>query len=200
MIACAFIIVTLIVPVFAITASLATAQTSPGASYYVEEKMLVKEGSGEWFVEYWLTKVLPVFAALDGYLGYTIATTIGDPALTAEQEDFGPILPLGPPDETFIEHGGLQLRGTVTNTMIHFDSLLRGTYNFKVTHYWADAHSLQGLVPQFGPIWTELHGDENPCKILETEYFFNLENHWDTVYRVVEKPADLAAVDTGETQ
>lgn len=156
-----------------------------GAAYYVEEKMLVKDGKEDWFVDYWKTRVLPVFAAMDGYMGYTISTTQSDPELTEEEEDFGPLLPLGPPDEVFIEHGGLQLRGTVTNTMIHFDSLLRGTYNFKVTHYWRDAKSLQGLVPQFGPVWTELHGDEDPWKTLETDYFSNLENHWDTVFRVV---------------
>lgn len=165
----------------------AAAQSTPaGASYYVEEKMLVKPGQEAWFVDYWKTKVLPVFASMDGYMGYTISTTIPDPALPDGAEDFGEILPLGPPDEVFISHGGLQLRGVVTNTMIHFDSLLRGTYNFKVIHYWRDAESLQGLVPQFGPIWTKIHGDKDPWKTLETDYFVNLENHWDTVYRVVD--------------
>lgn len=170
----------------ALAPGLRAQEVIPEASYYVEEKMLVQEGKEEWFVEYWKSKVLPVFSEMDGYLGYTISTSIPDPELTPEEEDFGTLLPLGPPDEVFISHGGLQLKGTVTNTMIHFDSLLRGTYNFKVVHYWRDAKSLQGLVPQFGPIWTRIHGDEDPWKTLETDYFSNLENHWDTVYRVVD--------------
>jgi len=157
----------------------------PGAGYYVEEKMLVKEGKEEWFVNYWQTKVLPVFAAMPGYMGYTISTTVGDPKLDAEEENFGPLLPLGPPDQVFIEHGGIQLRGTTTNTMIHFDSLLRGTYNFKVVHYWKDAESLRGLLPLFGPNWTRINGDADPWGTLEKDYFSNLENHWDTVFRVV---------------
>jgi hypothetical protein len=156
-----------------------------GAGYYVEEKMLVKAGKEQFFVDYWLTKVLPVFAAMPGYMGYTISTTHGDPQAAAGDENFGPLLPLGPPDEVFIEHGGIQLRGVTTNTMIHFDSLLRGTYNFKVVHYWKDAASLRGLLPLFGPNWTRINGDTDPWGTLERDYFANLENHWDTVFRVV---------------
>lgn len=156
-----------------------------GAKYYVEEKMLVKEGKHEWFENYWKTMVLPVFAEMDGYMGYHISTIYPEPGLEPKEWDFGELLPLGPPGEVFIPHGGLQLKGTVTNTMIHFDSLLRGTYNFKVIHYWRDAKSLRGLVPQFGPIWTRVNGDDDPWKVLETDYFVNLENHWDTVYRVL---------------
>lgn len=166
----------------------------PGAGYYVEEKMLVKEGKEDWFVNYWLTKVLPVFAAMPGYMGYTISTTTGDPKAAAEDENFGPLLPLGPPDQVFIEHGGIQLRGTTTNTMIHFDSLLRGTYNFKVVHYWKDAQSLRGLLPLFGPNWTRLNGDADPWGTLEKDYFANLENHWDTVFRIVEAVPDQAII------
>jgi hypothetical protein len=166
----------------------ASAQQSEvhGASYIVEEKMLVKEGKEDWFVEYWKSTVLPVFAAMDGYMGYQINTTMPDPELTPEEENFGEVLPLGPPDRTFIPHGGIQLNGTVTNTMVHFGSMLRGTYNFTVVHYWRDAESLRGLLPQFGPKWKEVHGKGDPWKVLETEYFVNLENHWDTVYRIVE--------------
>lgn len=170
---------------FAAAGSAHAETAMPDAGYYVEEKMLVKEGKEEWFVDYWLTKVLPVFAAMPGYMGYTISTTAGDPKLAAEEENFGPLLPLGPPDQVFIEHGGIQLRGTTTNTMIHFDSLLRGTYNFKVVHYWKDAESLRGLLPLFGPNWTRLNGDQDPWGTLEKDYFSNLENHWDTVFRVV---------------
>ena len=155
-----------------------------GAQYYVEEKMLVMPGKHEWFEGFWKSKVLPVFSEMDGYMGYHISTIYPDPELKREEWDFGELLPLGPPDEVFIPHGGLQLKGTVTNTMIHFDSLLRGTYNYKVIHYWRDAKSLRGLVPQFGPIWTRVHGDDDPWKLLETDYFVNLENHWDTVYRI----------------
>lgn len=154
----------------ALVVAVGTAQAQsavPGAGYYVEEKMLVKDGKGEWFFTYWQTKVLPVFAAMPGYMGYTISTTIADPKLAAGEENFGPLLPLGPPDDVFIEHGGIQLRGTTTNTMIHFDSLLRG------------------LLPLFGPNWTRLNGDADPWGTLEKDYFSNLENHWDTVYRVV---------------
>lgn len=161
-------------------------QVPEGAHYYVEEKMLVKPGKEAWFASYWTSKVLPVFASMPGYLGYHISTVQNDAALKPEEEDFGSLLPLGPPDEVFIEHGGLQLRGTVTNTMIHFDSLLRGTFNFKVIHYWKDAESLRGLLPLFGPNWKKIHGDEDPWKELETQYFVNLENHWDTVYRIVD--------------
>lgn len=159
----------------------------PRAGYYVEEKMLVKEGKEAWFVDYWQTKILPVFAQMPGYMGYKISTTTGDPAAAPGDEDFGPLLPLGPPDQVFIEHGGIQLRGVTTNTMIHFDSLLRGTYNFKVVHYWKDAESLRGLLPLFGPTWTRLNGDADPWGTLEKEYFANLENHWDTVFRIVAK-------------
>ena len=167
------------------TGSAQAQSAMPEAGYYVEEKMLVKDGKEEWFVNYWQTKVLPVFAAMPGYMGYTISTTTGDPAAGEGDENFGPLLPLGPPDEVFIEHGGIQLRGTTTNTMIHFDSLLRGTYNFKVVHYWKDAESLRGLLPLFGPTWTRLNGDADPWGTLEKDYFSNLENHWDTVFRVV---------------
>lgn len=171
---------------FSLTTASQAQQVPEGARYYVEEKMLVKPGKEEWFVGYWTSTVLPVFASMPGYLGYHISTVQNDAALSAEEEDFGSLLPLGPPDEVFIEHGGLQLRGTVTNTMIHFDSLLRGTFNFKVIHYWKDAKSLRGLLPLFGPNWVKIHGDEDPWKVLETQYFVNLENHWDTVYRIVD--------------
>ncbi len=163
------------------------------AGYYVEEKMLVKPGKEDWFIEYWKSKVLPVFEDMPGYMGHTISTSNADPDLSEGEENFGALLPLGPPDEVFIEHGGLQLRGTTTNTMIHFDSLLRGTYNFKVVHYWKDAESLRGLLPLFGPTWTRINGGKDPWGTLERDYFTNLENHWDTVFRVVDQSSsDLA--------
>jgi|GEM_PF-2188927 len=151
------------------------------AEYYIQERMLVKPGKEDWFIDYFRTKVVPVLAMTEGYMGTVFSTTIPKNA-----EDFGPVLPLGPPEKPFLPHLGIKLNGTQTDTQINFDSMLRGTYNFQVYHYFRDEKSLQSLLPEFGPNWKKRYGeDSDPWDTLATEYFSNLENHWDTVYRIV---------------
>lgn len=156
------------------------------ADYYVIERMLVKKGNEAWFEDYWTRMVLPVFKQLPGFLGAVISTTEPDPTLQPEDYDFSPLVPLGPPAKAFLPHGGIHLNGVVTNTQINFESVMRGTYNYTVIHYWKDAKSLRNLVPGFEGAWKAVHGqDTNPWGTLEKDYFSKLENHWDLAMRVV---------------
>ena len=79
------------------------------------------------------------------------------PATGEAPPDFPALLPFGPPDTAFLPHDGLQLNGVVTNTQIHFEALLGGTYNFVVVHYWRDAEALENLLPAFTPAWNKVH-------------------------------------------
>ncbi|NNM01538.1 MAG: hypothetical protein HKO62_12365 [Gammaproteobacteria bacterium] len=153
--------------------------------YYVVERMLVKPGKEAWFETYWKETLLPVFEKIDGFEGGFMATVIPAGGLKPADYDFGPLLPLGPPDQAFLPHGGIQLNGVQTDVQINFDSVMRGTYNYKVIHFWRDAKSLQALVPQFANAWKEVHGDDDAWGILTRDYFSNLENHWDLVFRVI---------------
>ncbi|RME67112.1 MAG: hypothetical protein D6782_03155, partial [Alphaproteobacteria bacterium] len=130
--ACLAVLLASAVGLGAATASKAADQApSPdigAAEYYIHERMLVKPDKLDWFADYYRRNVLPVLALADGYLGTVISTT-----LPLANEDFGPVLPLGPPAETFLPHDGIKLRDTLTNTQIHFDSLLRGTFRVR-TH------------------------------------------------------------------
>ena len=169
----------------AIASGQAAGQAAPApwadAEYYIHERMKVKDDKLDWFVAYYRDEVLPILALTDGYLGTVFSTT-----LPKADEDFGPVLPLGPPEETFLPHYGIKLEGTVTNTQIHFDALLRGTFNFQVYHYFRDAEALNRLLPEFEPNWEKVHGaGPGAWKTLEDAYFTHLENHWDTVYRIV---------------
>lgn len=154
------------------------------AEYYVIERMLVKEGKDAWFEDYWTNRVLPVFQKMPGFAGGFIATVNPDPELSPEEYDFGPLLPLGPPEKAFLPHGGIHLNGVVTDTQINFDSVMRGTYDYTVIHFWEDAKSLRNLVPEFATAWAKVHGEGDAWKTLTEEYFANLENHWDLVMRV----------------
>ncbi len=153
--------------------------------YYVVERMLVKPGQEAWFEAFWKDTLLPVFEQIEGFEGGFISTVRPDPALAEADYDFGPLLPLGPPDKAFLPHGGIQLNGVVTDTQINFDSVMRGTYNYKVVHFWKDAAALQNLVPGFEAAWRKVHGEGNAWEILRDTYFVKLENHWDLVYRVI---------------
>jgi hypothetical protein len=156
------------------------------AEYIVVERMLVKPGQEAWFEQYWSKNLLPVFEKIDGFMGaYMLANTA--PTGSAEDEtDFGPLLPLGPPDKTFLPHGGIHLNNVKTDTQINFDAVLKGTYNYHVVHFWRDSKSLKNLVPGFAEGWKKAHGKGDAWQILTDDYFTQLENHWDLVYRVVQ--------------
>ena len=156
------------------------------ADYIVVERMLVKPGKEAWFEDYWANTLLPVFEKIDGFAGaYMLANTPPEGA-DADETDFGPLLPLGPPDKTFLPHGGIHLNNVQTDTQINFDAVLRGTYNYQVIHFWRDSDSLKQLVPGFAAGWQKAHGDGDAWQILTDDYFTNLENHWDLVYRLVQ--------------
>ncbi len=158
---------------------------SVAGDYYVVERMLVKAGKEAWFEQYWKETLLPVFEKIDGFEGGFMATVIPASGLKPADYDFGPLLPLGPPDKAFLPHGGIQLNGVQTDIQINFDSVMRGTYNYKVIHFWRDAEALKNLVPQFAEAWKAVHGDGDAWGILTRDYFSNLENHWDLVFRVI---------------
>ncbi len=153
--------------------------------YVVIEKMLVKQGHEEWFEDYWSKTLLPVFAKIDGFEGGYMLASSSDKNAAISETDFGEILPFGPPDKVFLEHGGIHLNNVLTNTQINFDSMLRGTYNYQVIHFWRDSKSLKGLVPGLADGWSKVHGEGDPWVILTAEYFPKLENHWDIVFRVI---------------
>lgn len=156
----------------------------PEADYYVEKKVLVKPGQEGWCVDYWQTKV-PAFAALPGYIGYIISITFSDPELGAEQRNSGPLPPLDPPNEVFTEHGRIELGGTTTNTMVHFDALLRGTCDNKIVQCRRDSVSPRGLLPLLGANSIRHNSDADAWGTLEKEYLSNIENHWGTRYRMM---------------
>ena len=172
---------------FVLVAPMAITEPPPfpmvDAEYYVVEKMLVKPEKLEWFVGFWRNTMLPVFEQIDGWRGGYVSTVL--PPTGEAPPDFPALLPFGPPDTAFLPHDGLQLNGVVTNTQIHFEALLRGTYNFVVVHYWRDAEALENLLPAFTPAWNKVHPGQQAWRVLEEEYFTNLENHWDTAYRIV---------------
>ena len=156
------------------------------AEYIVIEKMLVKPGQEAWFEQYWSTTLLPAFEKIDGFMGaYMLANEAAKGSAEGET-DFGPLLPMGPPEKTFLPHGGLHLNNVQTDTQINFDAVLRGTYNYQVVHFWRDSASLKNLVPGFADGWKQAHGDGDAWSILTEYYFTKLENHWDLVYRVVQ--------------
>ncbi len=156
------------------------------AEYIVVERMLVKPGKEEWFEKYWSETLLPVFENIDGFAGAFMLTNSAPEGSDPEETNFGPLLPLGPPDKTFLPHGGIHLNNVQTDTQINFDSVLRGTYNYQVIHFWRDAAALKNLVPGFAAGWRKAHGDGDAWQILTRGYFTNLENHWDLVYRVIQ--------------
>jgi hypothetical protein len=156
------------------------------ADYYVIERWHVEEGKEAWFEDYWPTTILPVFEQIPGFQGAVLSTTRPDPTLKPEDYDFGPIVPLGPPEKAFLPHVGVQLNGVVTNTQINFESVLRGTYNFTVVQFWKDAEALRGVVPGFEKAWKRVYGeDSDPWKTLEKDLFSNIENHWDIAKRII---------------
>ena len=155
------------------------------SEYVVVERMLVKEEQKEWFEIFWKNKILPVFEKYDGFQGAFMLANDAPEGASPDETDFGPLLPLGPPEKTFLPHGGIHLNGVQTDTQINFDSVLRGTYNYQVIHFWRDSTSLKSLVPELGNAWKEVHGEEDPWVILTKDYFTKLENHWDIVYRVI---------------
>ncbi|RME66331.1 MAG: hypothetical protein D6782_04550 [Alphaproteobacteria bacterium] len=58
--------------------------------------------------------------------------------------------------------------------------------NFQVYHYFRDAPSLARLLQDFDRNWKRVHGPQSDAwAVLAEEYFSHLENHWDTVYRIV---------------
>lgn len=156
------------------------------AGYYVIERWHVTEGKETWFEEYWVTILLPVFEQIPGFKGAVLSTTRPDPSLKPEDYDFGPIVPLGPPEKAFLPHVGVQLNGVVTDTQINFESVLRGTYNYTVIQYWKDAEAVRGVVPGFEKAWRMVYGeDADPWDTLETDFFLNIENHWDIAMRII---------------
>ena len=156
------------------------------AEYIVVEKMLVKPGQEAWFEKYWSATLLPAFEKIDGFMGAYMLANDAAKGSAAGETDFGPLLPMGPPEKTFLPHGGLHLNNIQTDTQINFDAMLRGTYNYQVVHFWRDSASLKNLVPGFADGWKKAHGDGDAWSILTTDYFTKLENHWDLVYRVVQ--------------
>tara|TARA_B100001059_G_scaffold79526_1_gene77382 strand:+ start:7720 stop:8283 length:564 start_codon:yes stop_codon:yes gene_type:complete len=154
--------------------------------YVVIERMLVKEGYEQWFEDYWKNMVLPVFAEIDGFEGGYMLANSALPTDPVGETDFGEILPMGPPANVFLDHGGIHLNGVQTDTQINFDAMLRGTYNYQVVHFWRNSDALKGLVPGLAAGWQTVHGEGDPWAILTEDYFPNLENHWDIVYRVVQ--------------
>ena len=155
------------------------------SEYVVFERMLVKEEHKEWFEDFWTNTILPVFEQYDGFEGAFMLVNSPPKGADASETDFGPLLPLGPPDKTFLPHGGIHLNGVQTDVQINFDSVLRGTYNYQVIHFWKDSDSLKSLVPELGEAWKKVHGNTDPWVILTKDYFTKLENHWDLVYRVI---------------
>ena len=154
--------------------------------YVVIERMLVKAGYEQWFEDYWRNTVLPVFAEIDGFEGGYMLANTALPTDPVGETDFGEILPMGPPSKVFLGHGGIHLNGVQTDTQINFDAMLKGTYNYQVVHFWRDSEALKGLVPGLAAGWQAVHGEGDPWAILTEDYFPNLENHWDIVYRVVQ--------------
>jgi hypothetical protein len=155
------------------------------AEYVVVERMLVKEGQKEWFEVFWKDTILPVFAKYDGFQGAFMLANNPPDGAKPDETDFGDLLPLGPPEKAFLPHGGIHLNNIQTDTQINFDSVLRGTYNYQVIHFWRDSESLKSLVPELENAWKKVHGEGDPWVILTKDYFTKLENHWDIVYRVV---------------
>lgn len=154
------------------------------ADYVVVERMLVKPGKEAWFEKYWAEILLPAFENIEGFSGAIMLSNEAPAGSPPEDTDFGPLLPLGPPDKTFLPHGGIHLNNVKTDTQINFDAVLRGTYNYQVIHFWKDSASLKNLVPGFAAGWKSAHGDGDAWQILTDDYFTNLENHWDLVYRL----------------
>lgn len=156
------------------------------AGYYVIERWHVTEGEEAWFEDYWVRILLPVFEQIPGFKGAVLSTMRPDPSLKPEDYDFGTIVPLGPPEKAFLPHVGVQLNGVVTDTQINFESVLRGTYNYTVTQYWEDAEAVRGVVPGFEKAWKAVYGEEaDPWDTLETDFFLNIENHWDFAMRII---------------
>ena len=89
------------------------------SEYVVFERMLVKEEHKEWFEDFWTNTILPVFEQYEGFEGAFMLVNSPPKGADASETDFGPLLPLGPPDKTFLPHGGIHLNGVQTDVQIN---------------------------------------------------------------------------------
>jgi hypothetical protein len=146
--------------------------------FVILERHLVVEGKQDHVVEYYKDKVMPVLDEIPGYLGMAVLS-----GAVEDIKDSQGILGIGLPDNPFQKHAALRPdAGARTDLSIHFDSLLRGTYNLMFEHYLADDRAFHALHDDLENIWREKYGTD-VWDELSDNYFVHFRNHWDTVYR-----------------
>lgn len=171
-------------PVFGATKSNAVSEKSCNA-VWIEEHWNVKPDKIDSFVDIYKNQIIPVLAEAKGYAGYEIVSTTPSPEVPTM--DFaGSSLQLGPPDNMFAPHPGLNINGVRTNYMVHLETLLKGQFNIIIIHKIDTWKNFETWIPEFEAIWSKRHDGRNMWEDLQKDFFPMAINHWDTVYRVVD--------------
>lgn len=161
--------------------------------FVIEEYHLVKPGKEQEVINWYLTKLEPVLKTYPGYLGMEILSTQSDGSV--KDPEISRLI--GLPDKVILPHLGIMIDGEVrTDKQINLHAMLRGQYNLMYRHYLADEDSFKKLMegheragegsnPESLPgRWKKMYGTEL-WDTMAKEYFVNLDNHYDVVYRFV---------------
>lgn len=161
--------------------------------FVIEEYHLVKPGKEEEVIAWYLKNIVPVLQTYPGYIGMEVLSNSSD----ASVKDPEIAKLIGLPKTDILPHLGIMMDGQIrTDRSINFHSVLQNQFTLMYRHYLSDEASFKalmeghetrgdGLSSESLPAkWRKIHGTDL-WDTMAKEYFVDIDNHWDIVYRFV---------------